>query len=148
MTTYSDKLKSARWQRKRLAILSRDEFSCINCGDDKSQLQVHHTYYIPNVDPWEYEDESLITLCESCHEIFTKITKEIKINIGSVTDNNCLESLNEIIKLVSQFNPYYVDSVLLFSQFLRESDHASILAINSCMKTFIEYIKDKSKLDF
>ena len=68
MGTYSDKLKDPRWQKKRLKILERDDFKCISCGDDKSTLHVHHRIYISNNDPWDYEDETLVTLCEKCHE--------------------------------------------------------------------------------
>lgn len=32
-------------------------------------LHVHHTYYQINKLPWEYPDESLQTLCRTCHEI-------------------------------------------------------------------------------
>lgn len=31
-------------------------------------LHVHHTYYINNHLPWDYDDESLITLCSDCHQ--------------------------------------------------------------------------------
>lgn len=31
-------------------------------------LDVHHTYYVDGKLPWEYPDESLKTLCRSCHE--------------------------------------------------------------------------------
>ena len=30
-------------------------------------LNVHHTYYIKGHKPWEYENDSLVTLCEDCH---------------------------------------------------------------------------------
>lgn len=31
-------------------------------------LNVHHTYYTKGHKPWEYEDDSLVTLCEDCHK--------------------------------------------------------------------------------
>lgn len=31
-------------------------------------LNVHHTYYIKGCKPWEYENDSLVTLCEDCHK--------------------------------------------------------------------------------
>ena len=65
---YSEKLKDPRWQKKRLKILERDEWHCQKCFDDESTLVVHHRLYLPNAEPWDYPDELLITLCESCHE--------------------------------------------------------------------------------
>ena len=31
-------------------------------------LNVHHTYYIEGRKPWEYDNETLVTLCEDCHK--------------------------------------------------------------------------------
>lgn len=63
-----DKYKNPQWQRKRLQILERDNWSCTVCGSDKKQLHVHHRYYIQGRNVWEYDNDSLTTLCDSCHE--------------------------------------------------------------------------------
>jgi 5-methylcytosine-specific restriction endonuclease McrA len=67
MSNYSDKLKDPRWQKKRLEILSRDNFTCKCCGDNESTLHVHHLIYSSG-NPWEAPDNTLETLCASCHE--------------------------------------------------------------------------------
>lgn len=67
--TYLEKLKDPRWQKMRLKILERDNFTCQACGDQKTTLHIHHRYYIVKTDPWEYPNEALTTLCEECHEI-------------------------------------------------------------------------------
>lgn len=64
---YLIKIRDPRWQKKRLLILSRDSFTCQFCGDNKTELHVHHGYYIWDKDPWDYPDAALITLCSSCH---------------------------------------------------------------------------------
>src|SRR4051812_4429925 len=56
--------RDPRWQKKRLEIMQRDEFSCRKCGNDQATLNVHHTFYSPGRDPWDYPDASLVTLCE------------------------------------------------------------------------------------
>jgi 5-methylcytosine-specific restriction endonuclease McrA len=38
-------------------------------------LHVHHTYYILNYLPWEYDRESLITVCQRCHNDIHKQEK-------------------------------------------------------------------------
>jgi len=68
MSTYSDKLKSPKWQKKRLEILQRDNFTCFNCGDTERMLHVHHESYIKGKEPWDYPDEYFRTLCDICHE--------------------------------------------------------------------------------
>lgn len=65
--TYAEKLKDPRWQKRRLTILDRDEWHCQMCFDSETMLVVHHRYYTPGAQPWEYPDEALITLCDNCH---------------------------------------------------------------------------------
>lgn len=66
--TYAEQLRNPNWQRRRLEILSRSDFSCENCGDAESTLNVHHKYYRKGRMAWEYEDHELMALCESCHK--------------------------------------------------------------------------------
>lgn len=65
---YFEQLRSPMWQRRRLEIMSRDEFKCQVCYDHESTLNVHHKHYIKGRMAWEYSDDELVTLCESCHE--------------------------------------------------------------------------------
>lgn len=65
--TYTEKLRDPRWQKKRLKVMERDGFACRDCGDDKSQLQVHHCFYDKG-EPWDTADEMLLTVCSDCHE--------------------------------------------------------------------------------
>lgn len=78
---YLEKLRRPEWQRRRLEILSRDNFTCANCGDDKTTLNVHHRYYDYGSEPWDYDDAALVTLCEPCHSVETEVSREIR---GSV----------------------------------------------------------------
>lgn len=73
--TYFGKLKDPRWQKMRLRVLERDSWKCLQCGDATNTLHVHHTYYESNLEPWDYPLESLLTLCELCHEAETEIRK-------------------------------------------------------------------------
>jgi hypothetical protein len=65
--SYSELLRNPKWQRKRLEIFQRDNFTCQKCNDTESNLQVHHHYYNFSFKPWEYPNEALITYCELCH---------------------------------------------------------------------------------
>ncbi len=66
--TYSEKLADPRWQKKRLEVLERCEWSCLNCGDSSNQLQVHHLVYERGVEPWDHDNQYLIAVCKNCHE--------------------------------------------------------------------------------
>jgi len=65
---YSQKLLDPRWQKKRLEIMQRDNWSCQLCGDTENTLHVHHAFYLNDKDIWDYPENLLITLCDSCHE--------------------------------------------------------------------------------
>jgi len=65
--TYSEKLKDPRWQKKRLEVLQRDNFTCQLCGDAETELHVHHHAYLKGCQPWEYELSNFSTFCKHCH---------------------------------------------------------------------------------
>lgn len=64
---YSDDIKNGQWQKLRLEIMHRDKFKCLSCFS-QNDLNVHHLYYENGKKIWEYEPESLVTLCQTCHE--------------------------------------------------------------------------------
>lgn len=70
---YGEKLFDPRWIEKKKTILLRDENKCVICGKSNVKLHVHHKQYHfikrlqLHVEPWEYNNNLLITLCESCH---------------------------------------------------------------------------------
>ena len=108
MSTYSDKLKDPRWQRKRLEIMSRDHFSCVVCRSKDKTLNVHHKQYVNGIDPWDHEDATLLTMCEDCHkrehtfmdEAIKMITKTLrkKLNVtGLILLNKMISDHNKIL---------------------------------------------------
>lgn len=84
---YAEKLKDPRWQKKRLLILERDQWTCQQCYDTESTLVVHHRRYLPDVEPWDYPENLLITLCKDCHE-------EERIKIPDI-ESDIIEILKE-----------------------------------------------------
>lgn len=96
MANYSELLKSPKWQKKRLEILSRDEFKCKCCGDDETQLQIHHLEYKGK--PWEVHSSKLVTLCADCHSVISEFKidyKQIK-HVTSLKSDKDLKVLNLI----------------------------------------------------
>lgn len=94
--TYSDKLKDPRWQKKRLEIFKRDNFTCQICGETTKPLNVHHEEY--NGEPWEIADNKLLTICETCHQNKHVTLRKIK----------SMETLDEIIK---DYTPEMIDDI-------------------------------------
>ena len=75
--SYSELLKHPKWQKKRLEILNRDNFTCVYCGDKETELHVNHLKYTGK--PHEAPNEDLETVCKNCHSIF-HLEKKYKIH--------------------------------------------------------------------
>jgi 5-methylcytosine-specific restriction endonuclease McrA len=97
MLTYSEKLKDPRWQRKRLVIFDRDSFACLLCGRTDETLHIHHGYYAARRDPWDYEDETLWTLCETCHNKVTQLQDDLRLAIG-LCHPGCYHAILAVIR--------------------------------------------------
>ena len=60
--------KRPEWQKKRLEIMERDGWKCLNCETKQAMLSVHHQWYEKGKEMWEYPDNCYRTLCSECHE--------------------------------------------------------------------------------
>ena len=67
MMTYSEKLKSPLWQKRRLEVMERDDWQCRLCFDKGATLAVHHKRYADTRNPWDSDKNDLVTLCQDCH---------------------------------------------------------------------------------
>lgn len=66
--SYAELLRDPQWQRKRLEVLQRDDWQCVECKARDKTLDVHHKRYPRwGLAPWEVDDEWLVTLCQPCH---------------------------------------------------------------------------------
>lgn len=100
---YSEKLKHPNWQKKRLEILQRDNFTCQLCTDTETELHVHHLKYTG--EPFEAPNEDLQTLCKRCHKLETfynkrndsiiSIVKLDTVLIGKLKSGNIFLSLDD-----------------------------------------------------
>ena len=75
---YKEQYKDPRWQKKRLKVLERDEFTCFKCGSKNNTLHVHHNYYLKDHNVWEYPDSAFNTLCEDCHSLVKHYNNQIE----------------------------------------------------------------------
>lgn len=82
--TYAEQLLDPRWQRRRLEILQRDGFRCIECGDGTRTLHVDHRVYFKGRMAWEYPEDELQTLCKDCHRSVTSLRRELDLLVGQL----------------------------------------------------------------
>lgn len=125
--TYSEKLRDPRWQKLRLLVFSRDEWTCKCCGAKDKNLQVHHLKYIKGIEPWDYEPHFLITYCETCHNT-EHHRDQINASLMELIDTNkiFIRQLSQVCVLIEDYPAFY-DT---FREFL-----------NNC---YIEYLKSKT----
>jgi len=101
--TYSGKLLLVEWQKKRLEILSRDNWQCVRCGELEGVFHVHHKTYEKGKDPWDYPNENFESLCGECHR-----KEHSKIHFdghgNNVTQRHINDCLPSIVSLNTEIN--------------------------------------------
>ena len=68
---YIKLLKSDYWKGYSYSLIKERNFTCEDCGriflNERNKLQVHHLVY-RDVNPWSYNPEEVVVLCEECHK--------------------------------------------------------------------------------
>ncbi len=97
MSKWSSAFRDSRWQQMRLRIMERDYWACCACGpkSENATLNVHHAYYEAGKAPWEYPEDALMTLCESCHTEYHRLQRKIQEAIAAIA----LEGGSPIVEL-------------------------------------------------
>lgn len=122
---YVEKLKDPRWQKKRLKILERDDWTCQACSSSEKTLHVHHKVYLPSKEPWDIPENLLITLCEDCHDKEKEeMTASINVLIQTVKEKwlsgDVLDFAFAINNLECDRNPQ--DLIRALAEFFRARD--------------------------
>lgn len=144
--TYSEKLKDPRWQRKRLQILERDNFTCSQCGDTEDTLHVHHICYPKSRNPWDSDNDTLVTYCAPCHslhEYFKKnlecveIVDVIKVKHQDYCNLTCITYNESCQFYVSGFS--YENCIIDFDKFIIPIGH--YFRLEGVISKWRDYIK-------
>lgn len=111
MKTYSEKLSDPRWQKRRLDILQRDNFSCQYCYSKDKKLNVHHRYYVSKRDPWIYPSWALVSICDDCHQSYHSYSMNYFYNfedfIDSLSGGNYTDDFANNIRILIESNSDY-----------------------------------------
>jgi hypothetical protein len=99
--TYSEKLRDPRWQRKRLSIMQRDDWQCRHCQSKDKTLTVHHYLYSGN--PWEVDDQFLVTLCEDCHQQRQDLDSDAKLMVAQISSQMDSNEFHEFVGRLASF---------------------------------------------
>ncbi len=128
---YVTLLDTREWGMKRDIIIKRDGGVCTRCkGERKNEkggifsLEVHHTYYVKNTLPWNYDDESLITLCTYCHTEAHNLGKILTYDVKPFYKSEPV--IQEPIPV--KVRDYYQES---------QNDEASKIVVYFCLAIFV-----------
>lgn len=130
---YAKKLRDPRWQKKRLEILSRDHFTCNICADTETELHIHHKQYYDNYEPWEYDDEDLVTLCKHCHALTEELKKTdrvpvivVKTKYNDLTATFFISCIYRMHSMKGAGFFYYVDNTLIEKDNIKPATYQSV----------------------
>jgi len=134
---YTKKLQDPRWQKRRLEIMQRDNFQCQLCGDTDKMLQIHHVHYCSN-NPWEAENQHLLTVCKDCHEIEQEDIRLATSELTFFLKSNGFTSFDfrKIIEVFEEGNNLY---------FIKGYENYGLLEFFMSNKDSIEFAKIKQK---
>jgi 5-methylcytosine-specific restriction endonuclease McrA len=83
--SYSEQLKDPRWQKRRLEIMKKNDFSCQECEETDKTLHIHHGTYLRDKSLWEYPDKLLHCLCEDCHQRLQVEFEKLTFYLGTLS---------------------------------------------------------------
>ena len=90
---YERLLQSDYWKGYSYSLIKERNFTCEDCGrsfpNERNKLQVHHLVY-RDANPWSYDPDELVVLCEECHKRRHGILPETeprRESISAETDN-------------------------------------------------------------
>lgn len=152
--TYSEKLKDPRWQKKRLEIFERDNWTCQHCCHTEWTLAIHHLRYIPGIEPWDYPAELLITLCEYCHSeeyevaplAMDELSRTLKENKYFCDDIKALSRITSLVQREDRFTVFEIIRIFAEDERVRKIIEGIVHEKSEeSYKKFMESLKKEPK---
>lgn len=110
--TYKEKLLDPRWQRRRLEVLERDEFTCQYCESTTKTLHIHHFTYAKSGNPWDVDHSALITLCEDCHYVEELDLPPVVSDMLYVVLSCINKSENGVVEISGVFKRLIIETII------------------------------------
>lgn len=120
--------------------MQRDEFKCQNCFDSGSTLNVHHKTYTKGAEPWEYDEENFVTLCESCHKSNHELIETIKHRIFAPFMHDVLYEL-----MNNEYFDEFCNSALMYAQQYNNPDQRQYF--NNRLRQSMQYCIERIELE-
>jgi hypothetical protein len=104
-SSYLSQLNSKEWKQFSKIVREQRNFcECCRMGD--RQLQVHHLFYEPDRQLWEYTNEEVVVLCESCHKEIHEQLKRFRKFVFRYLTPNTFQILNGCLAVgLTRYDP-------------------------------------------
>lgn len=142
--TYAEQLKHPKWQEKRLRVFEAAGFQCVKCGARHLQLHAHHKVYLRGKFPWEYADDLLECLCESCHTLAHAYREELDLAIGRLP-TAALPALTEVASTapgIGAADPKLLRAVTAFNAALMTDDPRQLVDARNSLQDVVDEMID------
>jgi len=104
-SSYLSQLNSDQWKSFSRSIRQQRNFcECCKMGD--RQLQVHHLFYDPSRQLWEYTNEEIVVLCDSCHKQIHEQLKKFRLCVFRYLTPHLFQMLNGCLAVgLTKYDP-------------------------------------------
>ena len=142
---YKDLLNHPKWQKRRLEIMQSHDFKCQICKDDEETLHIHHIKYKncwyrkdTPADPWDYADQEMQCLCETCHSLAHMDSKKIRLS----AELNA-EKIAQCHKVYGAFNDHKKHNIAKLSEQEYVEYNKLIMAVVAAESAIFHYCKER-----
>lgn len=91
---YREKLQRDEWKNFARSSKESAGHACKICKRGDLPLNVHHIFYDPEREPWDYLPHEIVVLCRPCHEEFHKQINSFRRHVMGGLTPNTLRILN------------------------------------------------------
>jgi hypothetical protein len=104
---YREQLLDPRWQKMRLHVFERDGWKCRCCGKEDKTLHAHHSHYRDGAEgPWDYDAQTIITVCATCHENEHEVLSSMRGALHRMACTAGFVTTTQLLDFESSFSPW------------------------------------------
>ena len=106
ISPYHDSLKRNEWKSFARGVRSSRGNTCETCRRCNVETHVHHLFYEPDKQPWEYDHSDVMLLCAECHKQMHEHLKQFRKYVFRNLDPKSFRVLNGALAVgLSEYNP-------------------------------------------
>ena len=106
VSRYQTELNSDKWKQFARNMRSLKGNFCNSCRMGNKVTNVHHVFYDPDRQPWEYAADEVVILCEDCHKRLHSHLNAFRKHVFGKLSPNTFQVLNGALSVgLAQYDP-------------------------------------------